>query len=169
MASPPRVGTPRIGGARNGVTVSTPRLDATAKWLNEVAGVTEIELGGLDDASVLKIRYGLEARGRPVLLVTPYMQGRAISAGQRYVGSTRAPTKDGFWREVELEIKGVVTERIANAGGDLASVWASKPLTKRYAAWKRENYPGKPMGQLTGALLRDLRSTGAFALARRKR
>jgi len=61
----------------------------------------------------------------------------------------------------------VISERIANAGGDLASVWASKPLTKRYAAWKRKNYPGKPMGQLTGDLLKELRSTRPFVTRRK--
>lgn len=167
MASPSRVGTPRVGGPRSGVQVSTPRLDATAKWLGEIAGTTAIDLGGVSELSQIKIQYGLEARGRPVLLVTPYMQGRAVAAGQRYVGSTRAPTKADFWRAVEDEIKGVVIERIANAGGDLAAVWASKPLTKRYAQWKRANYPGKPMGQLTGQLLSELRSTRSF-VARRK-
>lgn len=167
MASPPRVGTPRVGGPRSGAQVSTPRLDATAKWLGEIAGTTAIDLGGVSELSQIKIQYGLEARGRPVLLVTPYMQGRAVAAGQRYVGSTRAPTKADFWRVVEDEIKGVVIERIANAGGDLAAVWSSKPLTKRYAAWKRKNYPGKPMGQLTGQLLSELRSTRSF-VARRK-
>lgn len=167
MASPPRIGTPRVGGQRSGITKSTPRLDAATKWLSEIAGTTEIDLGGISDASWLKITYGLEARGRPVLLVTPYMQGRAVAAGQRYLRGTRAPTRDAFWREIELEMKGVISERIANAGGDLASVWASKPLTKRYAAWKRKNYPGKPMGQLTGDLLKELRSTRPFVTRRK--
>lgn len=146
------------------MTKSTPRLDATAKWLTEVQGVTSVELIGLSQESVRKIAFGLEGRGRPVTLVTPYMIARMIQRAQSFVRNESRPTRDAFWRVIESEAKGVIIERVANAGGDLASVWASKPLKPDYAAWKRKNYPGKPMGQLTGALLTDLRKTTTDAV-----
>jgi hypothetical protein len=48
------------------------------------------------------------------------------------------------------------------------AVWAAHPLTAEYRKAKAKKYPGKPMGQASGALLRDVRSTQAFAATKRR-
>lgn len=158
----------RIGAPRAGVTVSTPQLDRFKKWLDEVGGVTQFDLGGIAPESQKKIQYGLEAHGRPVVAVTPYLTGRAIQGGQRALRGAR-PTVHAFWHEVEREVIGVIRERVANAGGDLRARWAANPLSREYARQKARRYPGRPMGQASGALLRDLRSERAFVVAVRRR
>ncbi len=165
MASLPTTGSSRTGASRTGtVTKSTPRLDAVAKWLASVQGVHTVDLIGISEESRRKIAFGLEAHGRPVTQVTPYMVARLVERARSFVASEARPTKDAFWRVIDREALGVIIERIANAGGDLASVWASRPLTREYAARKRRLYPGKPMGQASGKLLADLRSQRADAV-----
>ncbi len=162
----PTTGASRTGAARTGsrVTTSTPRLDATAKWLAAVQGVHTVDLIGITQESRDKIAYGLEGRGRPVTQVTPYMIARIVDRARSWIGGESRPTKDAFWRVVDREALGVIIERIANAGGDLRAVWASKPLDPDYARRKAKLYPGKPMGQASGDLLSDLRSTRADAV-----
>ena len=166
MASPPRTGTPRTGASRSGggVTRSTPRLDAAAKWLASVSSVHTVDLGGLSELSQTKIAHGLEKHGRPVTRVTAYMIGRMVDRAQSWLRGENNPTKAAFWSTLDAEALGVICERIANGGGDLASVWAANPLTRPYARWKARKYPGKRMGEASGALLRHLRSAGAFAV-----
>lgn len=161
----PRTGAPRTGtGASSAVNASTPKLDAITKWLDQVSGVHTVDLGGISALSQTKIAHGLEKHGRPVTKVNSYMIGRLVARAQSWLASTSRPTKDSFWNAVDAEAKGVVIERIANAGGDLRAEWASHPLTKPYARAKAKRYPGKPMGQASGDLLSDLRSTGSFAV-----
>lgn len=166
--SPARTGAPRLGQSRtgggSGVNRSTPQLDATAKWLNEISGVHTVDIGGISALSHTKIKHGLEKHGRPVTKVTAYMVGRLIDRAQRWLKSVSRPTKAAFWDTIDAEAMGVIVERIANAGGDLATQWAAHPLKPAYREWKSIKYPGKPMGQASGALLRDLRSSGAFAV-----
>lgn len=159
----PTIGAPRTG-QRGGVTRSTPTLDATAKWLDQIAGIHTVDLGGLSEQSRAKIAYGLEARGRPVTRVNAYMIGRMVTRAQQWLAAIKRPTKAQFLDVLDGEALGVVRERLANAGGDLAGVWAANPLDPDYAREKRRTHPGKPMGQRTGALLREVRSTGAFAV-----
>lgn len=163
----PTIGASRTGAPRTGtgVTRSTPTLDATAKWLAQISGVHTVDLGGISEESRRKIAYGLEARGRPVTKVTPYMVGRMVTRAQRWLGTVARPTKDAFWDVVDGEALGVIRERLAGAGGDLAGEWAAHPLTPAYAKEKARTHPGRPMGQRTGALLRDVRSAGAFAVS----
>lgn len=172
MAVPPADGggggSPRSGASRSGVTRQTPQLDAMLKWLNEVASTRVFDLGGVSDLSREKIAYGLEAHGRPVLKVTPYMTKRVVETAQKYIAKTTKPSKVAFWDEVEKTALAVVIERIANAGGDLKSEWANHPLSPAYKAAKAKKYPGKPMGQASGKLLGDLRSTRAFSVRGRQ-
>lgn len=166
---PPDGGLPSIGmprtGQRGGVTRSTPALDATKKWLDSISGVHTVDLGGISAESQRKITYGLERRGRPVTKVTAYMVGRMVSRGQRWLAGVARPTKAAFWDVIDGEALGVIRERLANAGGDLSGEWAKNPLNPEYAKEKARRYPGRPMGQRTGALLRDVRSAGAFAVS----
>lgn len=162
-----RVGAPRVGVRGTNVTRNTPRFDAITKWLNEVSGVHQFDLGGISEQAQEKILYGLEKHGRPVTRVTPYMTSRTVEAGQRYLARTNKPTKNEFWAEVEKSALGVMIERIANAGGDLRSTWAAHPLTAAYREQKAKKYPGKPMGQASGKLLSEMRSTRAFAVKSR--
>lgn len=161
----PSIGAPRTGQPQN-VRRATPQLDATAKWLDAIGGIHTIDLGGIAELSQKKIRYGLEAHGRPVTKVTPYLVGRLVTRGQRWLATTPRPSRAAWWDTIEREALGVLIERVANAGGDLAGAWSSHPLTPAYARQKARRHPGKPMGQATGALLRDLRSAGAFAVTR---
>lgn len=158
----PAIGAPRTG--QRGVTRSTPTLDATAKWLADLQGTHTVDLGGISELSRKKIAFGLEAHGRPVTKVTPYLIARLTTRGQRWLGQTARPTRAQWWQVIDAEALGVVIERLNTAGGDLSGEWASHPLTPAYAAQKARRYPGKPMGQATGALLRDVRSAGAFAV-----
>lgn len=164
MPPPDGGGGGGIGARRSGMTRNTPQLDAVVKWLNELESTKVFDVGGISELSQTKIKYGLEKYGRPVTKVTPYMKQRAVKAAQSYLEKTRRPTKSEFWNEVEKATLGVVIERIANAGGDLKSVWASHPLSPEYKARKAQQYPGKPMGQASGKLLSDLRSSKAFAV-----
>ena len=159
------IGRPRIGMRQQGQ--SAQKLSMTASWFGEVAAVRQLDLGGVSDLAQKKIAFGLEKRGRPVLRVTPYLRGRLLAAAQRYLASGGRLTRAGFLDAIEREALGVVTERIANAGADLRSVWAAHPLSPAYRRWKARKYPGKPMGQLTGRLLSELRSTRAFVVTRR--
>jgi hypothetical protein len=162
----PTTGASRTGAPRTGTRVqaSTPRLDAAAKWLASIQGVHTVDLIGISQESRDKIAYGLEAHGRPVTPVTPYMIGRLVARAQSYLQNETRPTKDSFWRAVDREALGVIIERVANAGGDLRAVWASKPLDPEYARRKAKLYPGKPMGQASGALLSNLRSASTDAV-----
>lgn len=160
----PRTGAPRTGTGASQVNASTPKLDAVAKWLDSVSGVHTVDVGGISALSQTKIVHGLEKHGRPVTRVNSYMVARLIDRAQSWLRSTQRPTKAAFWDAIDSEALGVIRERIANGGGDLRAEWAQHPLTKPYARWKAKNHPGKPMGQASGALLSDLRSTGAFAV-----
>lgn len=160
----PRTGAPRTGTGASAVTASTPRLDALTKWLDSVSAVHTVDLGGLSELSRTKIEHGLEKHGRPVTKVNAYLIGRLVQRAQSWVRNTERPTKAAFWDAIDAEALGVIRERVANAGGDLRAEWAAHPLTRPYARQKARKYPGKPMGQASGALLSDLRSTGAFAV-----
>ena len=85
----------RTGGAN--VTRNTPALDATIKWLEQVGGVHGLDLGGISAESQIKIAHGLEAHGRPVTKVNPYMVARMVQRAQRWLAATgrRRSTRSG--------------------------------------------------------------------------
>lgn len=55
------------------------------------------------------------------------------------------------WAQVEVHARQSIVERFATQG---RGSWA--PLSKSYAAWKAEHFPGRPILQRSGDLLADL-------------
>lgn len=62
------------------------------------------------------------------------------------------------WPEIELQFFRAELEQFSSIGARGGSQWA--PLSKGYAKWKAKKYPGKPILQRTGRLLRSLSVIG---------
>ncbi len=135
-------------------------------WLKKVAGITEVQIGGISDLSQKKIAFGLEKHGRPVTLANSHMKRYVTKRLKEEFNVDNLPTKSQFINALEGHVLEVVIDRIENAGGDVASTWSAHPLTKKYAAYKLAKYGRRPMGQASRRLLKELQSRKAFALAK---
>lgn len=62
------------------------------------------------------------------------------------------------WPEIELQFFRAELEQFSSEGARGGARW--QPLSARYAKWKAKRYPGKPILQRTGRLLRSLSVVG---------
>ncbi len=62
------------------------------------------------------------------------------------------------WPEIELQFFRAELEQFNTIGARGGQVW--QPLSKGYAKWKAKKYPGKPILQRSGRLLRSLSVIG---------
>jgi phage gpG-like protein len=64
----------------------------------------------------------------------------------------------GTWPAINARFEEIERELFESEGSSGATGW--RPLSGAYQRWKEKNYPGQPLMQLTGNLMRSL--TGSF-------
>lgn len=134
------------------VTRRTPNLDNLLASLSRLRGAV-FEIRGISQLSKIKLAT-LKRDGRDFIEVTPAMEQQVVRFMRGALSGGARLSINQLLSTVPRAIKTFISLRLRNGGNDVRS--RLRPLSRDYAASKRERYPNSPgIGYASGELSRD--------------
>lgn len=146
------------------VTRKTPNLDNLLTSLSRLRGAV-FEVRGISELSKLKLAT-LKRDGRDFIEVTPAMEQQVVRFMRGALSGGARLSINQLLSTVPRAIKTFISLRLRNGGNDVRS--RLRPLSRDYAAYKRQRFPNSPgIGYASGDLARDFDANAVVVVVSR--
>lgn len=145
------------------VTKDLRELGAAEKWVKSLTGRRVLTLR-LPESEMVKLAV-MDKSGRGVTDTSPKFSATIAASVQSAVAKRRLPSPKNVSEAIETAVAKIMYYRLSTGGGDIKGRW--RPLTQAYLKQKMLRYPGRGIGQASGALLRAVRAMGVMTSKKR--